>query len=157
MNKIFNNKQLLVIFLLSIFAAGMLYMLVWLLSQVRLCWSSEEWPETKGTITQVEYRRKSAGSGIHGTYVNLDIDVRFEWKSKMYHTGNPGCSFDIPYKKLHVGKEIPVFVNENNPDESLLSKGIAGWIWMALGICLLFSCFSLMIIFKQVFNLLKKK
>ena len=54
MNKIFNNKQLLVIFLLSIFAAGMLYMLVWLLSQVRLCWSSEEWPETKGTITQVE-------------------------------------------------------------------------------------------------------
>ena len=33
MNKIFNNKQLLVIFLLSIFAAGMLYMLVWLLSQ----------------------------------------------------------------------------------------------------------------------------
>ena len=100
---------------------------------------------------------KSAGSGIHGTYVNLDIDVRFEWKSKMYHTGNQGCSFDIPYKKLHVGKEIPVFVNENNPDESLLSKGIAGWIWMALGICLLFSCFSLMIIFKQVFNLLKKK
>lgn len=157
MNKIFNNKQLLVIFLLSIFAAGMLYMLVWLLSQVRLCWSSEEWPEIKGTITQVEYRRKSAGSGIHGTYVNLDIDVRFEWKSKMYHTGNQGCSFDIPYKKLHVGKEIPVFVNENNPDESLLSKGIAGWIWMALGICLLFSCFSLMIIFKQVFNLLKKK
>ena len=157
MNKIFNNKQLLVIFLLSIFAAGMLYMLVWLLSQVRLCWSREEWPETKGTITQVEYRRKSAGSGIHGTYVNLDIDVRFEWKSKMYHTGNQGCSFDIPYKKLHVGKEIPVFVNENNPDESLLSKGIAGWIWMALGICLLFSCFSLMIIFKQVFNLLKKK
>ena len=75
----------------------------------------------------------------------------------MYHTGNQGCSFDIPYKKLHVGKEIPVFVNENNPDESLLSKGIAGWIWMALGICLLFSCFSLMIIFKQVFNLLKKK
>ena len=157
MNKIFKNKQLLVIFLLSIFAAGMLYMLVWLLSQVRLCWSSEEWPETKGTITQVEYRRKSAGSGIHGTYVNLDIDVRFEWKSKMYHTGNQGCSFDIPYKKLHVGKEIPVFVNENNPDESLLSKGIAGWIWMALGICLLFSCFSLMIIFKQAFSLLKKK
>ena len=157
MNKIFNNKQLLVIFLLSIFAAGMLYMLVWLLSQVRLCWSSEEWPETKGTITQVEYRRKSAGSGIHGTYVNLDIDVRFEWKSKMYHTGNQGCSFDIPYKKLHVGKEIPVFVNENNPDEALLSKCIAGWIGMALGICLLFSCVSLMIIFKQAFNLLKKK
>lgn len=26
----------------------------------------------------------------------------------MYHTGNQGCSFDIPYKKLHVGKEIPV-------------------------------------------------
>lgn len=157
MNKTFNNKQLLVIFLLSIFAAGMLYMLVWLLSQMRLCWSSEEWPETKGTITQVEYRRKSAGSGIHGTYVNLDIDVRFEWESKMYHTGNQGCSFDIPYKKLHVGKEISVFVNESNPEESLLSKGIAGWIWMALGICLLFSCFSLVIIFKQVFNLLKKK
>lgn len=157
MNKTFKNKPLLVIFLLSIFAAGMLYMLVWLLSQMRLSWSSEEWPETKGTITQVEYRRKSAGSGIHGTYVNLDIDVRFEWKSKMYHTGNQGCSFDIPYKKLHVGKEIPVFVNESNPEESLLSKGIAGWIWMALGICLLFSCFSLVIIFKQVFNLLKKK
>lgn len=132
MNKIFNNKQLLVIFLLSIFAAGMLYMLVWLLSQVRLCWSSEEWPETKGTITQVEYRRKSAGSGIHGTYVNLDIDVRFEWKSKMYHTGNQGCSFDIPYKKLHVGKKSQ-FLSMKIILTSLFyqkaSRDGSGWLW----------------------------
>lgn len=155
MNKNFNNKSLLNILLMSVFTAGMLYMLGWLLSQIILCWSSEEWPETKGTITYVEWRRESSVSSTHGSVIHLDLDVKFEWKSEMYHTDNQGCNFDIPYRKLRVGKEIPVFVNESNPEKSILSKGIAGYIWIALGMCLLFSVFPLVVVFKEVFHLLK--
>ncbi len=136
------RKGVTVLICIALFAFTSLWIgvfSVWLIPDIMRTYPSANYPAVEGKVLDMRGHTSSSSStgGRHGGN-SFHIDhtaVQFMWKGKEYITREQGMGFGKEeYNRAQQTKRCTVYVNEQNPEQSLLVKGVAPILLILCGV-----------------------
>ncbi len=113
-------------------------------------YGSENYPTTIGNVKEIKELDRP---GRRGGFEIKKIVVDFIWDNKTYRTTSPGLSFDEKlFNKVRKTRSITVWVNELNPQKSVLSPGVP---WYRFFLASLVSIVSLLLLILSIMMIKK--
>jgi hypothetical protein len=113
--------------------------------------STRGWPQTSGTIVTSRNQRQYAGAGREEVLPIIEYEFEYNgkllksshWRIGNYSVGNSNSAQAVT-SRYPVGTSVTVYVNPDNPTNSVLEHGATPLSWIPIGFGIAFIFLSML-------------